>query len=226
MPDSKALVHHLLNLIEEIEKLRITAPRQIPDEHFRAHQVELKGLPGIHFNQVRADRDVWLRIDRLDERAPPPPLPNLVEWVVLSKSPMRRPELRASITRAVPDAPPIMVQRADHPDVDDAFAHYLDAVWQPWSVAERPRRTTIGLYRRLFFVHQVIAQGGADRPIELAWGMALASWAPTDDASPLLYPLITQACGLSLDRLRTDTRNFACEILFTEVLNIHARPEA
>jgi len=57
-------------------------------------------------------------------------------------------------------------------------------------------------------------------------GMALASWAPTDDASPLLYPLITQACGLSLDRLRTDTRNFACEILFTEVLNIHARPEA
>jgi len=56
--------------------------------------------------------------------------------------------------------------------------------------------------------------------------MALASWAPTDDASPLLYPLITQACGLSLDRLRTDTRNFACEILFTEVLNIHARPEA
>ena len=65
------LVLDLLNYIEQVEKLKTKPAFTVPTEFFVAHQHELKGLPELQFNlQVEGD-DVWLRVPRLQEIAPP-----------------------------------------------------------------------------------------------------------------------------------------------------------
>lgn len=52
----------LLDYIEQVEKLKRKATFVVPDEFFRAFQVEMQGLPGLEFNQLSAGDDVWLRV--------------------------------------------------------------------------------------------------------------------------------------------------------------------
>ena len=84
--------------IEQVEKLKKTAPFKVPNDYFRAFRSDLQGLPGVEFNLVNGGDDVWTRISRLTEDAPPDPPESLRAWVSIPKTPEKTPELRTEIS--------------------------------------------------------------------------------------------------------------------------------
>src|SRR5260370_41498142 len=97
MNDPQERLIDLLEYIEQVEKLKKTAPFKVPSDYFRAFQSDLQGLPGVEFNLVNSGDDVWARISRVTEEAPPDPPDSLRAWVSFPKSPDKLPELRAEI---------------------------------------------------------------------------------------------------------------------------------
>jgi len=85
----------------------------------------------------------------------------------------------------------------DREAVHEAFAVYLQTIWQPWAALEKKRRKTISLYRDLFVEKQKLDGGLADGQLELVWGAGIASWHSNN--SNLQFPLLTQLVELSLD---------------------------
>jgi very-short-patch-repair endonuclease len=197
MPGVKDSVKQLLDYVQAVEEMKLQAPRQIPSELFRVHQHELKGAEGVQFDGRDGD-DVWLRIQRLEE-TPPPTLPEaLTAWVTLGRSPNTAPKLNATIT--VPGEPdPQLIALASVPEIEHAFEAYVADIWTPWATREARRRKTIALYRRLFVLQQAIVNEGTDRPVELVWGMAVASWRAPDNGVAITYPLLTQLCEVCIN---------------------------
>lgn len=77
----------------------------------------------------------------------------------------------------------------------------VTARWQAWAAAEAPRRRSIGLYGALFaLMHQLEAQQ-TGKPVELVWGLGVASWRLHWEDQPFgyCYPLLTQAVQIALD---------------------------
>lgn len=91
-----------------------------------------------------------------------------------------------------------MVMLDAKPEIPDLFAAYMDG-WRAWSAREIHRRKTITLYRKLFLLQQTVSNEGADQPIELVWGMALAIWSPPDGSAAIAHPLLTQGCEISIN---------------------------
>ena len=95
MNQAAPLILDLLTYIEQVEKLKAKPSFTVPSEYFVAYEHELKGLPEIQFDrQVQGD-EVWLRVPRLQEIAPPDLDEKLKTWVKPSKSPENRPELKS-----------------------------------------------------------------------------------------------------------------------------------
>jgi very-short-patch-repair endonuclease len=198
------LVLELLNYIEQVEKLKTKPAFTVPTEFFVAHQHELKGLPELRFNlQVEGD-DVWLRVPRLQEIAPPELDVQLKPWVILPKSPEKSPELKSEIVTFEGKQEVARAQLKDHPEVQEAFAWYVEYQWEPWAAAERPRRKTIARYNQLFSLQQAIFSEGAETPIEVVWGIGYAAWKKEGFGTTLKYPLLVQACEISLDEKTFD----------------------
>lgn len=207
MSDLKSRVEHLLDFLLAVEELKQTAPRQIPTDWLALHQLDLKGLDGVHFNQRSGDQDIWLKVERLEETAPPPPARELDPWVQLTRSPRNVPVLRSSISVAGKMPGHVETVMLDsRPEVPPLFDAYM-ASWKAWAERETRRRKTIAIYRKLFLMQQTINTEGSDQPLELVWGMGLAAWNPPDTSSAILYPLITQSCELSIN-----VKSFAVEI--------------
>ncbi|WP_029001180.1 AAA domain-containing protein [Azohydromonas australica] len=75
------------------------------------------------------------------------------------------------------------------------------ARWQAWAAAEAPRRRSIEIYGALFaLTHQLEAQQ-TGKPVELVWGLGVASWRLHCEGQPFgyCYPLLTQAVQIALD---------------------------
>jgi len=207
MPSPQERLIGLLEYIEQVEKLKKTAPLNVPTEYFRAFQSDMQGLPGVEFNQVSGGDDVWVRILRLKEEPPPEPIAGLRAWVTLPRTPERNPELRSEIVIKGDDGIEKHWKLADFPAVKKNFERYLSAQWSPWAASERPRRKTIALYNKLFAVQQSIEANGGEASLEAIWGMGMAVWRRQGLSHAIEYPLLTQACDLSLD-----TETFAIEI--------------
>jgi hypothetical protein len=180
MPEGLApgspLVLDLLNYIEQVEKLKTKPTSSVPSEFLVAYQHELKGLPGLQYNLQVEGNDVWLRLPRLREVARPEPDDQLRSWVPLSRSPDKVPELKSEVVmlegrrevgRECIDA---------HPEIRELFTWYVECMWEPWALAERPRRKTIARYNQLFSLQQAISSERAETPLELAWGIGYAVW--------------------------------------------------
>lgn len=202
-----AQVLDLLNYIEQVEKLKIKPAFTVPDEFFVAHQHELNALPEFQFNLQHGGDDVWLRLPRLQEIAPPALDEELKAWVTLSKSPQKPPELKSQIVNPDPDGEHSHLSLKDHPEVQEMFDWYVQYQWEPWAKAEIPRRQTISCYNRLFSLQQSIASDGAEAPLELVWGMGYAAWKKQGFAKALKYPLLVQTCEISLN-----PKNFDLEV--------------
>jgi hypothetical protein len=156
MKESNKLLIDLLDYIEQVEKLNRKPNYVVPSDIFDAHQSELKGLPGIHFNVQSEGDDVWLRITRLKEISVPEPVEALKAWVTVSKSPNHVPELKEEIVIAQGEDEEVREYLLDHPEIQALFDHYVKNIWEPWSLSEKPRRKTIGFYNKLFSVQQAI----------------------------------------------------------------------
>ncbi|MFM2059590.1 MAG: hypothetical protein RLY71_3975 [Pseudomonadota bacterium] len=190
----------LLTYIEQVEKLKAKPAFEIPkDAPFLAHQHEMVTLPDVAFNlQVDGD-DVWLRFPRLQEIAPPELDDALKPWVTLPRSPDKMPELRTELVTYEGRDVSSRAALADHPEIQQAFDWYVEYQWTPWAGAERPRRRAIACYTRLFALQQSIASEGAETPLELVWGIGYATWKKEGFGAALKYPLIVQACEVTLN---------------------------
>lgn len=201
---SHELVLDLLTYIEQVEKLKRKPAFSVPTEFFVAYQHELRGLPELQFNlQVEGD-DVWLRVPRMQEIPAPEPDEALKDWIVLPKSPEKTPELRAEAVRHEGKREVGREKIDEHPEIRELFAWYVENQWNPWAYAEQPRRKAIALYNHLFSLQQAISSEGADTPLELVWGIGNVAWKKEGCATPVKYPLLVQACEVSLNEKTFD----------------------
>ena len=204
LAEGAPLVLDLLNYIEQVEKLKTKPAFTVPSEFFVAHQHELNGLPELRFNLQSEGDDVWLRVSRLKEIAPPELDDQLRPWVTLPKSPEKKPELKAEIVTYEGKREVGRAKLEDHPEVQEAFDWYVEYQWEPWAAAERPRRKTISRYNQLFSLHQAISSEGAETPLELVWGIGFAAWKKEGLSTVLKHPLLVQACEISLNEKTFD----------------------
>ena len=206
------LVIDLLNYIEQVEKLKSKPAFTVPTEFFVANQHDLKGLPELQFNVQDAGGDIWLRVPRLHEVAPPPPDARLGPWIMLPKVPSKLPDLKNEIE--VHNGKQLVgVERlTEHPEVSQLFNSYVENQWQPWAAEEAPRRQTIKRYNEMFALQQTIATEGSETQIELVWGLGYAAWKKDGAGVALKHPLLTQSCEITLNE-----KNFDLEVRPREI---------
>lgn len=204
MNEAAPRVLELLTYIEQVEKLKIKPAFSVPKDFFSAHQRELIGLPELQFNIQSEGDDVWLRVPRLQEIAAPEVGDTLLPWIVLPKTPDKSPELKSENILYAGKREISRERLADHPEIQELFDWYVENQWTPWASAEVPRRKTIALYNRLFSLHQAVAIEGNETPLELAWGIGYATWKKPGFATAVQYPLLTQACEVTLNEKTFD----------------------
>ena len=194
----------LLHYIEQVEKLKTKPAFSVPTEFFVAFQHELKGLPELQLNMQIEGDDVWLRLPRLHEIAPPEPDEILRPWLTVPKSPEKTPELKSELV-IFEDKREIARSRIeDNSEVRDLYDWFLAYQWAPWAAAERPRRKTIARYNQLFSLHQAISSEGAETPLEIAWGIGYAAWKKEGFPTPVRHPLLVQPCEITLNQKTFD----------------------
>ena len=91
----------------------------------------------------------------------------------------------------------VRLRLEDRPEIEDAARDWIETVWLPWAVAERPVRKTLILYQRLFEVAQLAQMGGGDAPFELVWGIGLSRW--RIDGNEIDLPLVERLVEIDLD---------------------------
>lgn len=170
MSDSTKRVQDILTYIEQVEKLNSKPAFAVSADPYAAFESELRVLPELRFNLQSGSDDVWLRIPRLQEIAPPPLDDELRPWVTLSKSPTSAPVLKSSIPLYDEKKETGRLEIESQPEIQAQFAWYLKTLWQPWSGVEVQRRKVMEQYRKLFALHQHMSSEGAETPLELAWG--------------------------------------------------------
>jgi very-short-patch-repair endonuclease len=207
MTSEAPLVLDLLTYIEQVEKLKAKPVFSVPTDFFVANQHDLKGLPELQFNLQDAGGDIWLRVPRLHEIAPPPPDATIAQWISLPKAPTKLPELKSQIE--IHNGKQFLrVERIEeHPEVTEFFNWYVENQWQPWAAAETPRRQTIKRYNEMFALQQTIATEGSETQIELVWGLGFAAWKKEGAGPTLKHPLLTQSCEITLNE-----KNFDLEV--------------
>ena len=169
---------------------------------------------------------MWLAIERLVRRDPPPPPDRIGLWLGQSPDPLAAPVLieerletvsaaertllLAADRAAEEDFRPVP-ERPDEPPSEPRFDRQLrlgdalraeaeawvEQAWQPWAREEAPRRRAIGIYGRLYRLQQQLELGGAESAIEAVWGIGPVHW--TSAARPVDRPLIERLVELDLD---------------------------
>src|SRR5216684_1712749 len=192
----------------------MTEPRQFSlgnAKGFIRRSTEVAGLPGVEYDiKVEGDH-IWLRVARFtpteapavpeqfrafiravnDPDASPPLLDDAAfrRWLnktAEGKSPDRRAELekqgRATVGKAL---------------------HEYATLWSSWANEERPRRKTIALYGDLFSLRHQLAAEETTRPLELVWGIGIATRKLEFERSEFdfEYPILTQAAEIALDEM-------------------------
>lgn len=197
-------VLELLNYIEQVEKLKTKPAFSVPSEFFVAYQHELNGLPGPQYNLQMEGDDLWLRLPRLQEIAPPEPDDQLRPWLTLPKSPDKTPDLKQEIILLEGRREIGREQIEARPEIRELFAWYVEYMWEPWAKAEKPRRQTISRYNQLFSLQQAISSEGSETPLELAWGIGYAVWKKDGFGTPVKFPLLVQVCEVTLNETTFD----------------------
>ncbi len=215
-----AAVQRLLDLIEFAKQsalLRATPARSVAQhKQFYRFEEKVRALPGIHFNELVDEPDeVWLRLDRLHESAPPVPESRLLSlWIDLSNSPLVEPKLHTSVERsrlvevgALPgelsaqdQSQPSFVALDEYPEkevLQRHFQSYMEVVWKRWSGEEAERRKSIELYGELFRLSLQMQGNLVDSQLELVWGFGVSTWRL--DSGAITYPVLSQPAEISLN---------------------------
>jgi len=191
--NSPSLLAGLLSYIEEVERLNKTPSFKVPADVLALSSPELAGLPGVS-TDLEQDGAVWLSVPRMQEVAVPALPDELKLCVTLSANPGVMPVFAVPVPGEGEDP----LDPSDVVSLQDDFDDYLEDQWRPWAVTELPRRRTIALYKALFSLQQKLVSD-AEMPLELVWGMGVATWAhPT--GKEVQHPLLTQSCFIELDK--------------------------
>ncbi|MDF4003546.1 AAA domain-containing protein [Luteibacter sp. PPL552] len=202
MKEAKQLLLGLLDYIGEQAKLvkpegfqlsKLAGPKFCPQD--------LADLPGLQFNVAEAGGAAWLRMDRLEAiQAPEVPAP-LLPYASTSQDPSGQPP---AINGTALEA-----HLAANPDVDGeefraavaADFELYASEWWGWSEQEKPRRRSIDLYTSFFALKQQIEAEETAKPLELVWGVGVASWKLASEEGSLSYeyPLMTQSVEIVMD---------------------------
>ena len=203
----------LRRLFEYIgEQIKDIDPRayQLPEvPGFKLQPSDIAGLPGIQLDIQTEGDHIWLRVERLKADAPPKVpephrtlfrvsadpfghLPSLDESAFLyklnllagTKSPLERRQIEASL-------------RASEQQELESYTN----IWKAWAEGEKPIRRTISLYGELFAVKRQMEAEETAKPVELAWGVGVATWQISFEGMPISfrYPLLTQAVEIAVD---------------------------
>ncbi len=196
-PTAQKRLIGLLEYIEQVEQMNRTPLFDVPTNFYCGFEEALRARPHLEFN-VASD-DVWLRAPRLKEKDPPEPSSALKPWLVLNRSPEIEPTLREHIVQPsrVKDEPNKQVNRLDFPQVDVLYQHYVKGAWSTWSEAQRPRRSTIATYNKLFLLQTVTRVGGYRYTARISLGFGMSIWRHPS-GKLVRYPLITQLVEIGL----------------------------
>jgi len=214
--------------LDERPATRLADHRLANGRTYVFHEHEFHALPGVVHDRMDDDGPVWLSVERLKRSDPPPASTELADWVDLHADPELRPELKdfvlGSVSAAERDAliaagaireddcePSIVSdgtfdvrQRIeDNPQIRTEFERYVAEDWTPWTLRERPRRTVIALYQKLFELVQLVELGGPDQAIELVWGIGLSRW--RKDTIAIDLPLVECLVEIELDEKAAGT---------------------
>jgi hypothetical protein len=193
---------------------------QLPGgQTFIFHQHELENLPGVVFNTFDTDGSVWLAVEALAATEPPAIDSDLSIWIESSADPDQRPRIRDGVqitvdgsekdrliatyqARTEEFAPAIRhdasadiwsarLHLEQRTDLVERINGYITGPWNTWASAERPRRRTMAIHRRLREMTR-LAGRGADPPCEIVWGIGLSRWLHQDHELdvPLLERLV------------------------------------
>lgn len=180
---------------------------------------------GIRLDISDQDGPIWLKVERLKRLDPPPVPDSLEEWVQISRDPFKGPQVREQVVKTISKSeaaqlidrghlvPEDLMEREEQGgdtvycdaifrlsnlnEVGDQIHAYVSGPWTTWSDAEKPRRETIAIYESLFSLFQTIETSGADKALELVWGIGLARWRV--GAHSIDHPLIEQSVEISVD---------------------------
>lgn len=175
---------------------------------------DLQALPGVDFD-LKVDGDhVWMRVARLDAKAPPA-LP-AEQWkgiVVVDVDPegtaprLNEGELKRCIaadSKGKLDEDRTAIEQRWRDGASQVLEQYTE-LWRAWAAGEAPRRKTIQLYGDLFAIKQQLEAEQTANPQELVWGLGVSAWKLSYEARgtavpiDFQYPLLTQAMELALD---------------------------
>jgi very-short-patch-repair endonuclease len=202
MEHAKRLLTGLLDYIGEQAKLVKPDGFQLsklPGPKFT--QSDLANLPAFRFNLDEGGEAIWLRIERLEALPAPQAPASLASFVSASPDPSGQPPVLLETS--------VEAHLAGHLDVDapafraalaQEFDEYARA-WWGWSEREKPRRRSIDLYTSFFALKQQMEAEETAKPIELVWGIGLASWKRVTDEGSLTfeYPLLTQTMEIAIN---------------------------
>lgn len=191
---------------------------------FCRHENGIAKLPSVHLNISTEDSgdEVWLILNRLHEQKPPDILSNILQpWIELTNSPTKEPSLKKYIeaqqlfglglemsfenVEGKPFDPKQLVFLDSYEqkiDVETQLEIYIKNRWTPWSIEEKIRRESIGLYKALFTLKQQLEGSIIESQLELVWGTGVAVWKMGETI--VSYPLITRLVEISFNELTMD----------------------
>ncbi|MGO9683078.1 MAG: AAA domain-containing protein [Beijerinckiaceae bacterium] len=101
MAEQRQKLVGLLDYIEQVVRLdervafRLSEYRLPDGSTFAVSKADTQNLPSVRHDLRDQEGPVWLEIERLARKEPPPPPKELIDWIILSPDPARRPEARA-----------------------------------------------------------------------------------------------------------------------------------
>jgi hypothetical protein len=164
------------------------------------HEHEFKNRIGIHHDVIEGEERSWLKLDRLSRRDPPSVPRDIEDWITVGRDPFKQPNVQATrvvtvkreeaealVTRGfaksedVKEFPAaelrdVVLRLENDSQAQAAIRAYLTGPWTNWAEEEKPRRETIRIYEAFFSLQQAIESQGAERPLELVWGVGIARW--------------------------------------------------
>lgn len=178
-------------------------------QSFRCHQPDVQGLPGIELDMPAAGDYLWLRVPRLEAQPPPKPSEQFAKVIRVAVDPTGAPPsldeaaLKHAVLQASENADPEKTDQFES-DLHQAAQRALEAytrLWRSWAEGERPRRKTIRLYSDLFALKHQLQSEETARPIELVWGIGVATWQMRYEGAtfPFEYPILTQSVEVTID---------------------------
>jgi hypothetical protein len=91
----------------------------------------------------------------------------------------------------------VVLRLTNDPNAEKAVREYIAGAWKNWAESEKPRRETIRIYESFFILQQRLESQGAERPLELVWGVGVSRW--QNPKREIDHPLIEQLVEIEID---------------------------